>query len=146
MFVGGSNANDIWQLERRSYWLDEVFARSDVISMHCPLFPATEGIINRHNIAKMKDGVIILNTSRGGLICEPDLAAALINKKVLAAALDVVSEEPIKEDNPLLKVENCLITPHIAWAPKESRARLMEVAVNNLKAFIDECPVNVVNL
>lgn len=125
--------------------LDELFANADVISLHCPLFPATEGVINKDNIAKMKDGVIILNTSRGPLIREQDLADALISGKVYAAAVDVVSAEPITEDNPLLAVENCIITPHIAWAPKESRQRLMDIAVNNLKAFIEGEPVNVVN-
>lgn len=125
--------------------LDELYAQSDVISLHCPLFPSTEGMINKNSIAKMKDGVIILNTSRGPLIVEEDLAAALNSGKVYAAGLDVVSKEPIEADNPLLKAKNCLITPHIAWAPKESRARLMDIAVDNLKAFIDGSPVNIVN-
>ena len=125
--------------------LDRLFAESDVISLHCPLFPATEGIINKNSIAKMKDGVIILNNSRGPLIVEQDLADALNNGKVYAAGIDVVSSEPIKSDNPLLKAENCIITPHISWAPKESRKRLMDVAVGNLQAFVDGKPVNVVN-
>ena len=115
--------------------LDEVLAQSDMISLHCPLFPSTEGIINRDNIAKMKDGVIIINTSRGPLIVEQDLADALNSGKVRAAGLDVVSTEPIQEDNVLLKAKNCIITPHIAWAPQESRARLMNIAVDNLKGF-----------
>lgn len=125
--------------------LDELFNRADVISLHCPLFPSTEGIINKDNIAKMKDGVIILNTSRGPLINEADLAAALKSGKVFAAAVDVVSTEPIKADNPLLGLENCLITPHIAWAPKESRQRLMDIAVQNLKSYLAGKPENVVN-
>lgn len=125
--------------------LEELFKQSDVISLHCPLFPSTEGIINKDNISKMKDGVIILNTSRGPLIVEKDLAEALKSGKVFAAAMDVVSTEPIREDNPLLGAENCLITPHIAWAPKESRQRLMDIAVDNLKEFIKGSPVNVVN-
>ena len=125
--------------------LDKLLAESDVISLHCPLFPSTEGIINKDNIAKMKDGVIIINNSRGQLIVEQDLTDALNSGKVMAAGLDVVSREPIKSDNPLLKAKNCIITPHISWAPKESRQRLMHVAVENLKAFIDNCPVNVVN-
>ncbi|HYH03387.1 MAG TPA: NAD(P)-dependent oxidoreductase, partial [Bacillota bacterium] len=125
--------------------LDELLARSDVISLHCPLFDSTRGIINRNTIAKMKDGVIIINTSRGPLVVEEDLAQALNSGKVYAAAVDVVSTEPIKPDNPLLQAKNCLITPHIAWAPKESRVRLMEIAVANLEAFLAGNPVNVVN-
>lgn len=125
--------------------LDELLAQSDVISLHCPLFPETEGIINNKNISKMKDGVIIINTSRGPLIKEEDLADALRKKKVYAAACDVVSTEPILPDNPLLGCYNSIITPHIAWAPKESRQRLMDVAVSNLKAFADGKWTNVVN-
>ncbi|WP_394926690.1 D-2-hydroxyacid dehydrogenase [uncultured Robinsoniella sp.] len=124
---------------------DELLSQSDVISLHCPLFPSTEGIINRNNISKMKDGVIILNTSRGPLVVEDDLAEALRTGKVFAAGVDVVSTEPIREDNPLLKEKNCLITPHIAWAPKESRQRLMDIAVENLSAFKKGNPINVVN-
>ena len=124
---------------------DELYARSDVISLHCPLFPATEGIINRKSIAKMKDGVIIINNSRGPLIVEQDLAEALNSGKVFAAGLDVVSVEPIRADNPLLKAKNCIITPHISWAPIESRRRLMDIAAGNLKAFIEGKPLNVVN-
>lgn len=126
--------------------LDTLLAESDVISLHCPLFPETEGIINKDTISRMKDGVIILNNSRGPLIVEQDLADALTSGKVYAAGLDVVSTEPISEDNPLLKAPNCLITPHISWAPKESRQRLMDIGVNNLKQFIAGTPVNVVNL
>ena len=125
--------------------LDELLAQSDVISLHCPLFPQTEGIINRDSILKMKDGVIILNTSRGPLIVEQDLADALNTGKVYAAGLDVVASEPIRGDNPLLKAKNCFITPHIAWAPKESRQRLMDIAVDNLKAYQAGTPANVVN-
>lgn len=125
--------------------LDDLLAQSDVISLHCPLFPETEGIINKKNISKMKDGVIIINTSRGPLIKEEDLADALRKKKVYAAACDVVSTEPILPDNPLLGCYNSIITPHIAWAPKESRQRLMDVAVSNLKAFADGKWTNVVN-
>lgn len=125
--------------------LDELFANSDVIALHCPLFPETEGIINKDNIEKMKDGVIILNNSRGQLIVEQDLCDALNSGKVYAAGLDVVSTEPIKGDNPLLKAKNCIITPHISWAPKESRERLMNIAIENLKSFISGKPINVVN-
>jgi glycerate dehydrogenase len=125
--------------------LEEVLTQSDVISLHCPLFESTEGMINKDNIAKMKDGVIIINTSRGPLIVEADLAAALKSGKVRAAGLDVVSSEPIKADNVLLKAPNCFITPHIAWAPLESRSRLMNIAVDNLAAFQKGSPVNKVN-
>ena len=125
--------------------LDELLSGSDVIALHCPLFPETEGIINRDSIAKMKDGVIILNNSRGPLIVEKDLADALTSGKVYAAGLDVVSTEPIRGDNPLLNAPNCIITPHISWASKESRQRLMDIAVDNVKAFLAGKPQNVVN-
>ncbi|MCG8540000.1 MAG: D-2-hydroxyacid dehydrogenase [Clostridia bacterium] len=125
--------------------VDELLASSDVITLHCPLFESTKGIINKDSIAKMKDGVIIINTSRGPLIVEEDLVEALESGKVYAAGVDVVSIEPILEDNPLLKAKNIFITPHISWAPKESRKRLMDVAVDNLKQFLDGKPVNVVN-
>jgi len=125
--------------------LDHLLANSDVISLHCPLFNSTQGIIDKSNIAKMKDGVIIINTSRGPLIVEEDLAQALNSGKVYAAGVDVVSTEPIKADNPLLTAKNCIITPHIAWAPIESRARLMNIAVDNLEKYLENAPVNVVN-
>lgn len=125
--------------------LDELLAESDVISLHCPLLDSTKGMINKTTIAKMKEGVIIINTSRGPLVVEEDLAQALNNGKVFGAAVDVVSVEPITRDNPLLTAKNCIITPHIAWAPKESRTRLMKIAVDNLKAFMEGKPVNVVN-
>lgn len=124
---------------------DELLGFSDVISLHCPLFESTKGIINKDNISKMKDGVIILNTSRGSLIVEEDLAEALNSGKVYSAAVDVTSSEPIKADNPLLTAKNCIITPHIAWAPRESRARLMNIATENLKAFVKGKPINQVN-
>lgn len=139
------HANDSGSMIAEYVSLDALFAQSDVISLHCPLFPSTEGIINKENIAKMKDGVIIINNSRGQLIHEADLAEALNSGKVYAAGLDVVSSEPINGNNPLLKAKNCIITPHISWAPKESRKRLMDIAVNNLAAFIDGNPINVVN-
>ena len=125
--------------------LDDLLAKSDVISLHCPLFESTQGIINKDSIAKMKDGVIILNNSRGPLIVQQDLADALNSGKVAAAGLDVVSTEPIHGDNPLLKAKNCIITPHISWAPKESRQRLMDIAVDNLEKFLAGNPQNVVN-
>jgi glycerate dehydrogenase len=124
---------------------DELYAQSDIVSLHCPLFPETQGIINKESIAKMKDGVIILNTARGPLIAEQDLADALDSGKVYATGVDVVSSEPIKGDNPLLKAKNCIITPHIAWAARASRSRLMDIAVDNVKAFLAGKPQNVVN-
>lgn len=125
--------------------LDTLLAQSDVIFLHCPLFPSTEGIINKDNIAKMKDGVILINNSRGQLVVEQDLADALNSGKVYAAGLDVVSTEPIKGDNPLLTAKNCLITPHISWAAQAARQRIMDITVDNVKSFIEGSPANVVN-
>lgn len=125
--------------------LDTLLASSDVIALHCNLTAENTGIINEKNIAKMKDNVIILNNARGQLIVEQDLADALNQGKVAAAALDVVSTEPIRTDNPLLQAKNCLITPHISWAPVESRQRIMDCSVENVKAFLDGLPINVVN-
>lgn len=125
--------------------LDDLLVQSDVISLHCPLTSETEGIINKDSIARMKDGAIIINTARGPLINEADLAEALNSGKLAAAAVDVVSREPIVGSNPLLQAKNCIITPHIAWASKESRARLMDVAVENLAAYLRGEPRNVVN-
>ena len=125
--------------------LDTLLRSSDVICLHCPLFPETAGIINKENIDKMKDGVILINNSRGGLVVEQDLADALNSGKVLAAGLDVVSTEPVRADNPLLTAKNCLITPHISWAPKEARQRILDCTAENLRAFLDGKPVNVVN-
>ena len=118
---------------------------SDIISLHCPLFPETKDIINAESIAKMKDGAMLINTSRGPLINELDVADALKNGKLRAAAVDVVSQEPIVKSNPLLGAPNCLITPHMAWAPVESRQRLMDCVVGNVEAFLNGQPRNVVN-
>ena len=125
--------------------LDELLAKSDFIFLHCPLFPSTQGIINKENIAKMKDGVIIINNSRGPLIVEQDLYDALESGKVAAAAVDVVSTEPIKADNVLLKAKNCIITPHISWATKEARERIMQTTADNVESVIKGAPQNVVN-
>ena len=122
--------------------LDEILAQSDVISLHCPLTGENEKMFNRETIARMKDGVMIVNTARGQLIDEEALREALLSGTVFGAAVDVAGVEPIRADNPLLGLENCIITPHIAWAPKESRQRLMDVAVSNLAAFLKGEPVN----
>ncbi|MCD8322702.1 MAG: D-2-hydroxyacid dehydrogenase [Oscillospiraceae bacterium] len=125
--------------------LEELLARSDVVSLHCPLTPETKGIINRDTIAQMKDGVILINNSRGQLIVEQDLAEALNNGKIAAAGVDVASTEPIRGDNPLLTAKNCLITPHISWAATEARQRIMDMTAENVQAFAAGNPIRVVN-
>ena len=125
--------------------LDTSFQEADFIFLHCPLTPETDGIINAANIAKMKDGVIIVNNGRGQLIVEEDLAAALARGKVGGAAVDVASSEPIRADNPLLHAPNCIITPHISWATKEARVRIMQMTADNVRAFMAGTPTNVVN-
>jgi len=125
--------------------LDELFSQSDIISLHAPLFESTRNIINKESISKMKKSVIIINTSRGPLVNEQDLADALNSGRIYAAGVDVVSEEPIKANNPLLKAKNIFITPHIAWAPKEARVRLMNIAMENIEAYLAGRPINVVN-
>ncbi len=124
---------------------DYLLQNSDVIALHCPLFPETKGLINQDTIRKMKDGVILINNSRGPLIVEKDLADALNSGKVAAAGLDVVSTEPIRGDNPLLTAKNCIITPHISWASKESRQRILDCTAANIQAFLSGEPQNVVN-
>ena len=125
--------------------LDTLYAQADVISLHCNLTPENTGLICRESIEKMKDGVLIVNNARGPLVDEADLAEALSRGKVAGAALDVVSTEPIRADNPLLHAKNCILTPHISWAPKESRQRIMDCTVENAKAFLAGAAVNVVN-
>ena len=126
--------------------LDTLLARSDVVSLHCPLFPETEGLINSQTIDKMKDGAILLNTARGGLVVETAVADALRTGKLRGAAVDVVSYEPISQENPLLTAPNCIITPHMAWAPIESRQRILESTVKSIQTFLVGKPVNAVNL
>ena len=126
--------------------LDTLLARSDIITLHCPLFPETEKIINAGSIGKMKDGAMLINTARGALVDEAALADALNSGKLRGAALDVVSREPIRQDNPLLSCKNCILTPHIAWAPIESRRRLLDTVVENIRAFLNGKPQNVVNM
>ena len=125
--------------------LDTLLSRSDVIALHCPLLPGTKDIICRKNIEKMKDGVIIINNARGGCVVEQDLADALNSGKVAAAGLDVVSTEPISGDNPLLTAKNCIITPHISWASRECRQRILDTTVENVRSFLAGTPKNVVN-
>jgi glycerate dehydrogenase len=125
--------------------LEELLTGSDVISLHCPFNTETQSLINRRTIALMKDGAILINTARGQIINEADVAEALNSGKLYAAGVDVVSAEPVGEDNPLLTAKNCFITPHIGWAPKECRIRLIAITVENLRAFTAGRPVNVVN-
>ena len=124
---------------------ETLWKESDVISFHCPLTPATTGLVNAEVIAKMKDGVILLNTSRGPVLDEAAVASALRSGKIAALGADVVSVEPIRENNPLLSAPNTYLTPHIAWAPKETRLRLMDVAADNLSSYLKGSPVNVVS-
>ena len=116
--------------------LDELYAKADIVSLHCPLTAENTGMINKETIAKMKDGVIILNTARGGLINEADLREALLSGKVYAAASDVTCKEPINADSPLLGLDNMIITPHIAWAATEARQRLLSVAIDNVRQYL----------
>ena len=125
--------------------LDELLHRSDVISLHCPLFPETENIISRENIAKMKDSALLINTARGALMDEQAVADALASRKLRGAAVDVATVEPMRRDNPLLSAPNCLITPHMAWAPLESRRRLLNTVADNVRCYIEGNPQNVVN-
>jgi glycerate dehydrogenase len=125
--------------------VDELLAEADIVSLHCPLLPQTRGIINAASLARMKPSAILINTSRGPLIVDQDLADALNNGRLAGAAVDVLSVEPPPADNPLLRARNCIVTPHIAWATKEARTRLLDTAVANLRSFLDGHPVNVVN-
>lgn len=125
--------------------LDELLKNSDVITLHCPQFPETTGLINKDTIAKMKDGVLFLNTSRGGLIVEQDVADALRSGKIAGAGIDALIREPITFDNPLFTAPNLLLTPHFGWAPFEARVRLLQIAEDNLRCFLEGKPINVVN-
>lgn len=126
--------------------LDTLFRESDFISLHCPQTAETVNLINRETIAQMKDGAMLINTARGGLVDETALVEALESGKLRGAAVDVVSQEPMKADNPLLTTRKCIITPHIAWAPVESRQRLLDCVVENIRAFLAGKPQNVVNM
>lgn len=143
-------ANDLFEDEKgreigRYVDLETLYREADVISLHCNCTEQNVGMINKTSIRQMKDGVILLNTSRGQLVVDKDLADALNSGKVAAAGLDVVSAEPIRADNPLLTAKNCIITPHIAWAARECRQRIMETTAANVKAYMEGKPQNVVN-
>ncbi|MBQ9500186.1 MAG: D-2-hydroxyacid dehydrogenase [Bacteroidaceae bacterium] len=125
--------------------LDELFRECDIISLHCPLTPATNNLVNAERLKTMKPTAILINTSRGPVVNEQDLADALNNGTIYAAGVDVLSEEPAKADNPLLTARNCYITPHIAWGTKDARIRLMQMTIDNLQAFLNGQPINVVN-
>lgn len=129
----------------RAVALDELWPRSDVVSLHCPLTEATRGIVRRETLARMKDGAMLVNTSRGQLVVEEDVRDALVSGKLHGYAADVASTEPIGADNPLLTAPRALLTPHIAWAPREARARLIEASAENLRAYLAGAPVHVVN-
>ncbi len=125
--------------------VNELMPDADVVSLHCPLRPTTRGIINAKSLAMMKPSAFLINTSRGPLVIDQDLADALNDGRLAGAALDVLSSEPPSSDNPLLRAKNCIVTPHIAWATKEARTRLLDTAIANVRAFLDGHPVNVVN-
>lgn len=125
--------------------LDTLLKTSDIVTCHCPLTPETTGLINKENISKMKKSAVFINTSRGPVVNEQALADALNNGEITAAGLDVLESEPAKAENPLLTAKNCYITPHIAWAAKETRARLLSILEDNLKSYIEGNPKNVVN-
>jgi len=125
--------------------LDTLFAESDIVTLHCPLTPATENLVDAARLKQMKPTSILINTSRGQVVNARDLAEALDNGVIYAAGVDVLENEPPRADNPLLKARNCYITPHIAWATREARVRLMQIAVDNVRAFVEGRPQNVVN-
>jgi glycerate dehydrogenase len=146
IIAASGHQND--QSSRKNFrWaeINEVLEQADVVSLHCPLLPETKGLINAVSLKRMKKSAFLLNTSRGPVIVEQDLADALNNGIIAGAGIDVLSIEPPEKNNPFFKAKNCLITPHIAWATKEARIRLMNVAVNNLAAFIKGKPINVVS-
>ncbi len=144
-------ANDTYRGDEPAYpgfrWasVEELLQESDVVSLHSPLFPETRGMINAESLALMKKTAFLINTSRGPLVIDRDLADALNAGKLAGAGLDVLSVEPPAEDNPLLSARNCLVTPHIAWATREARSRLMDLTVANVAAFLAGTPSNVVN-
>lgn len=148
MNIIGSRRHQTDQSHRKNFrWAEvsELLEQSDVVSIHCPLVPETKGLINKENLRRMKASAFLLNTARGPIVIDQDLADALNEGVIAGAGIDVLSMEPPAPDNPLFTAKNCLITPHIAWATKEARGRLMDIAVSNLTAFINGSPINVVN-
>lgn len=148
MNIVGNSRHWTDQSQRKNFrWAEvpELLAQSDVVSIHCPLFPETKGLINKESLMTMKKTAFLLNTSRGPIVVDEDLAEALNSEVIAGAGIDVLSVEPPSADNPLFKAKNCIITPHISWATKEARIRLMDITVSNLTAFINGNPVNVVN-
>lgn len=148
MNIIGNSRTQTDQSHRKNFrWADvkELLEESDVVSIHCPLFPETKGLINKESLQWMKPSAFLMNTSRGPIIVDEDLANALNNNVIAGAGIDVLSMEPPSKDNPLFKAKNCLITPHISWATKEARTRLMQTTISNLKAYQNGNPVNVVN-
>ena len=148
MKLMGNRRHPTDQAHRKNFrWasVNEILESADVVSIHCPLSPETKGLINKGSLQRMKKTAFLLNTSRGPIIVENDLAEALNKEMIAGAGIDVLSVEPPPRDNPLLKAKNCIITPHIAWATKEARIRLMDTATENLKSFLAGKPVNVVN-
>jgi glycerate dehydrogenase len=148
MNIIGNSRHRSDQSHRKNFtWSDvpELLKLSDVVSIHCPLFPETQGLINKESLQLMKKSAFLLNTSRGPIVVDEDLAEALNNDVIAGAGIDVLSAEPPPKGNPLFTAKNCIITPHIAWATKEARARLMQTTVSNLSAFLEGKPVNVVN-
>lgn len=129
----------------RKVTMDEVFRQSDIVSLHCPLTTGTKGLVNQERLSLMKPTAILINTSRGPVVDETAVAEALNKGRIAAFGADVVSVEPAKKDNPLLSAKNCFLTPHIAWATKEARQRLIDICIDNIKAFLRDKPQNVVN-
>ena len=148
MSIIGNSRTQTDQSHRKNFkWVSvtELLEQSDVVSIHCPLTPETKGLINKENLQLMKPSAYLLNTSRGPVIVDQDLADALNSDVIAGAGIDVLSTEPPPAGNPLFTAKNCIITPHIAWATKEARSRLMDITVNNLNAFLKGEPVNVVS-
>lgn len=148
MNIIGNSRTQTDQSHRKNFtWatVPELLQQSDVVSIHCPLFPETKGLINKESLKLMKSSAFLLNTSRGPIIVDADLADALNNGVIAGAAIDVLSTEPPPAGNPLFTAKNCIITPHIAWATKEARERLMQITIHNLTAYFEGKPINVVN-